>query len=199
MANAGSISGVVVTANGQPWNMASVVAIPPVDGGERAHQSDGSYTINGLTPGQYLLYAHPLPPTRFRRMAPVWPCVVGRERTAFCAVDGLFPNGLYPGTTDLTQATTFTVAADQALTGENFRVQPRSSPPVYDLVTYAWLDPASRTYTYSQPGFGSLPLTPAAASSTAGLRAGQQYADDAHPSSRKPAGDGHRAGLHLSI
>ena len=64
MATTGSISG-VVTANGQPWNMASVVAIPPQGPAVSALTNpDGSYTINGLTPGQYLLYAHPLPARR---------------------------------------------------------------------------------------------------------------------------------------
>ena len=82
-ANFGSISG-HVTANGQPWNMASVVAIPPVGPAVSALTNpDGSYTINGLPPGQYMLYVHPLPqdavpPTaracRCRWMPPAMPC-----------------------------------------------------------------------------------------------------------------------------
>jgi uncharacterized protein (TIGR03437 family) len=164
MANAGSISGVVVTANGQPWNMASVVAIPPVGPAVSALTNpDGSYTINGLTPGQYLLYAHPLPPDAVPANGTGLALpLLGASGLPFVPSTGYFQTVFYPGTTDLTQATTFTVAADQALTGENFRVQPRSSPPVYDLVTYAWLDPASRTYTYSPTGIW---VTPAYAGS----------------------------------
>jgi len=66
----------------------------------------------------------------------------------------------------VTQATTFTVSAGQAITGENFAVVPRSSIPVYDIVTWAFLDPSTRQYSYyPTPIF----VSPAYASTT------QQY------------------------
>jgi uncharacterized protein (TIGR03437 family) len=148
-ANTGSISG-TVTANGEPWNMASVVAIPPQGPAVSALTNpDGSYTINGLTPGQYLLYAHPLPPdavtgTDTGLLLPVGPTGLPYEPSK-----NYFRTVFYPGKTDVTQATTFTVTAGQTLTGENFAVLPRSSPPVYDIVTWAFLDPASRQYLAS--------------------------------------------------
>lgn len=153
-ANTGSISG-YVTAGGQPWNLASVVAIPPVGPAVSALTNpDGSYTINGLTPGQYMLYAHPLPPdavvpdSSYGLQLPV--DALGRP---YKPTAGYFQTVFYPGVTDLTQAETFTIGAGQApLTGVNFAVLPRTELPVYDVVTWAWLDPATRIYQYAQPG-----------------------------------------------
>jgi uncharacterized protein (TIGR03437 family) len=149
-ANTGSISG-TVTVNGQPWNMASVLAIPPQGPAVSALTNpDGTYTINGLTPGQYLLYAHPLPPDAVTHTNTGLALPVGSTGLPYEPTIGYFQTVFYPGTTDVTQATTFTVSAGQALTGENFAVQPRSSIPIYDVLTYAWLDPSTRTYTYTK-------------------------------------------------
>lgn len=161
-ANTGSISG-YVTANGRPWTMASVVAIPPQGPAVSALTNpDGSYTINGLTPGQYLLYAHPLPPDAVQQTknydALVLP--VGATGLPYVPTSGYFQTVFYPGTTDVTQAATFNVVAGQALTGENFAVEPRTQIPVYDIQTYAWLDLVQLTYTYNPSGNRAF-ITPA--------------------------------------
>jgi uncharacterized protein (TIGR03437 family) len=150
-AGTGSISG-VVSANGHPWTMASVVAIPPQGPAVSALTNpDGSYTINGLTPGQYLLYAHPLPPDAVQPSTNDGLALpVGANGTVYKPTAGYFQTVFYPGTTDVTQAQTFTVTAGQALTGENFTVQARSQIPVYDIQTDAYLDLVQRTYSYSQ-------------------------------------------------
>ena len=58
----GSISG-QVTSNGQPVAMASVVAITPAGPGiSTLTRPDGTYRIDGLAPGRYWVYVHPLPP-----------------------------------------------------------------------------------------------------------------------------------------
>ncbi len=148
-ANTGSISG-TVTANGKPWNMASVVAIPPTGPAvSTLTNPDGTYTINGLTPGQYLLYAHPLPPDGIvpgSSIGLVPP--TGATGLPYVPSTGYFQTVFHPGTTDATRATTFTVSAGQALTGKNFTVLPRLSPPIYDVVTWSCLDPSSRQYSY---------------------------------------------------
>jgi uncharacterized protein (TIGR03437 family) len=164
-ANTGSISGHVTTTNGQPWNMASVVAIPPQGPAVSALTNpDGSYTINGLTPGQYLLYAHPLPQDAVEQAANVGLALpVGATGLPYVPTTGYFQTVFYPGTTDVTQANTFNVVAGQALTGENFAVQPRTQMPVYDIVSWAWLDLLSRTYTYNLAGNRAW-VTPAYAS-----------------------------------
>ena len=169
MANYGSISG-HVTANGQPWSMASVVAIPPAGPAVSALTNpDGGYTINGLPPGQYMLYAHPLPPDAVTANGTGLALALDGSGRVFPPTSGYFQTVFYPGTTDLTQAATFTVAAGQGLTGEDFAVQPRSSIPIYDVVTYTYLDPVSRTYTYNTSQPVSLWMTPAYAG------AGQNY------------------------
>jgi uncharacterized protein (TIGR03437 family) len=162
-ANTGSISG-TVTANGQPWNMASVVAIPPAGPAVSALTNpDGTYTINGLPPGQYMLYAHPLPPDAVPANGTGLALPVDASGKPFLPSTGYFQTVFYSGsanavgTTNVTEATTFNVAAGQALTGENFAVQPRSSIPIYDVVTYTYLDPVTRTYTYSPTAIWTTP------------------------------------------
>jgi uncharacterized protein (TIGR03437 family) len=169
MASFGSISG-HVTANGQPWNMASVVAIPPVGPAVSALTNpDGSYTINGLPPGQYMLYVHPLPQDAVTSNGTGLQLPVDANGNSLSPTGGYFQTIFYPGTTDLTKATTFNVAAGQPLTGEDFAVVPRTSVPIYDVVTYTFLDPVSRTYTYNTSQPVSLWITPAYAG------ANQQY------------------------
>jgi hypothetical protein len=121
-ANTGSISG-TVTVNGQPWNMASVVAIPPQGPAVSALTNpDGSYTINGLTPGQYLLYAHPLPPDAVRRTPiPDWRSRWG-DGFAICADHGLFSDGLLSRHHRRDAGHHLHGVGGQALTGENFAV-----------------------------------------------------------------------------
>ncbi|HEX3747493.1 MAG TPA: matrixin family metalloprotease [Bryobacteraceae bacterium] len=162
-ANTGSISG-TVTANGQAWNMASVVAIPPQGPAVSALTNpDGTYTINGLTPGGYLLYVHPLPQDAVTSTNTGLLLPVGSTGLPYAPTKGYFQTVFYPGTVDVTKATTFTIAAGQALTSANFTVQPRSQMPVYDIVTWAWLDVVQRKYSYYGSGNRSF-ISPAYAS-----------------------------------
>ena len=184
----GSISG-TVTLGDAGVNLASVVAIPAIGPAVSALTNpDGTYTINGLPPNQYQLYVHPLPPDAIPSNGTGITLPVDSSGVASFPRRGYFRTVFYPGTTDPTQATTFTVSAGQSLTNENFTVVARASVPVYDLVTYCYLDPVANTYTYNasspiwmtpafastsqmklrvyaQPNYGSLPsdlLTPSA-------------------------------------
>jgi uncharacterized protein (TIGR03437 family) len=155
----GSISG-QVTMNGAPVNMASVVAIPPTGPAVSAMTNpDGTYTISGLPPNQYLLYVHPLPPDAVTSSGSGLTLPVDSNSQAMAGPSGYFQTAFYPsGTLDPAQATTFTVSAGTNLTGQDFVVQPRSSVPAYDVITYSYLDPNKHTYTYTNP---SIELTPA--------------------------------------
>jgi uncharacterized protein (TIGR03437 family) len=147
MNNFGSISG-TVTLGGAGVNLASVVAIPAIGPAVSALTNpDGTYTINGLPPGQYQLYAHPLPPDAVPSSGTLAGTgitlpVAGADGASFPR-SGYFRTVFYPGTTDPTQATSFAVAAGQSLTNENFAVVARVSVPIYDLVTYSQLDYAA--------------------------------------------------------
>jgi uncharacterized protein (TIGR03437 family) len=147
--NFGSISGRVTLGNAAV-NLASVVAIPANGPAVSALTNpDGTYTINGLPPNQYQLYVHPLPPDAILLNGTgITPPVDASGATAFPR-SGYFQTVFYPGTTDPQKATTFPVAAGQALANENFAVVARASVPVYDLVTYCYLDPVTNTYNYN--------------------------------------------------
>ena len=159
MANFGSISGkVTIAGSGNPAAMASVVAIPPVGPAVSALTNpDGTYTINGLPPGQYLLYVHPLPPDAIvaNNLGLVPP--KGPNGEPLSAPAGSFQTVFYPGVLNPAQATAFTIAAGTALANENFVVQARSSVTTYDIVTYSYLDPVRRVYANT----GTVLITPA--------------------------------------
>jgi uncharacterized protein (TIGR03437 family) len=149
MNNFGSISG-TVTLGGAAVNLASVVAIPATGPAVSALTNpDGAYTINGLPPNQYQLYVHPLPPDAIPSNGTGITLPVDASGAAIFPRSGYFQTVFHPGTTDPQQATTFSVSAGQSLTNENFAVVARVSVPLYDLVTYCYLDPVTGTYTYN--------------------------------------------------
>ncbi len=157
-ASLGSISG-RVTAGNQPVPLASVVAIPPTGPAVSALTNpDGTYTISGLPPNQYLLYVHPLPPDAINANNTGIALPKDAGGNALPGPSGFFQTVFYPGTTDPQKAATFTVdAGTSPFTNQNFAVQARSSVPAYDIVTYSFLDPSQRTYT----DYGSIAITPA--------------------------------------
>jgi uncharacterized protein (TIGR03437 family) len=137
----GSITGTVTSA-GQGVAMASVVALPmtgqPVS---TLTNPDGTYHIDGVPAGQYLLYVHPLPPD-----ADIWN-PVDADGQAF-ASSKPFGTLFYPGTLDPTAAATVTVQAGAVAAKLNFTVQPRAAVPAYDVVTFSYFDSANQTYSY---------------------------------------------------
>ena len=62
LSTVGSISG-TVNMNGVGLNLASVVAISPSNPAiATLTNPDGTYQMNGIPPGEYYIYVHPLPP-----------------------------------------------------------------------------------------------------------------------------------------
>jgi uncharacterized protein (TIGR03437 family) len=165
-ANFGSISG-RVTLNGQGVTLASVVAISPNGPAvSTLTNPDGSYEIDGLPPNNYLLYVHPLPPDAVPAdgsgiRLPVDPN--GQPIQASSPFGTFF----YPGTLDPQQATSIPVTGGTVVTGENFAVQARAAVPMYDVITYSYLDPVSRASSYS-PGANAIGVTPAYVDATEG-------------------------------
>ena len=137
-ATVGSISG-QVTSNGQPVSMASVVAITPAgDGISTLSNPDGSYRIDGLPPGNYWVYVHPLPPDADIR-GPYDPN--GNP----IPWSGPFETLFYPGTRNPQQFGVVTVAPATPATGINFSVGARSAVPMYDITTFSFA--ANGAYT----------------------------------------------------
>jgi uncharacterized protein (TIGR03437 family) len=165
-ANFGSISG-RVTLNGQGVTLASVVAISPNGPAVSALTNpDGSYQINGLPPNNYLLYVHPLPPDAVPVDGSGLRLPVDANGQPIQA-SSPFGTIFYPGTLDLQQATSIPVGGGTVAANQNFSVQARAAAPMYDVITYSYLDPVSRSSSYN-PGVNAVPVTPAYVNTTLG-------------------------------
>ena len=136
----GSISG-RVTMNGQGVHLASVVAILPNGSAvSNLTHPDGFYEIDGLPPGNYWVYVHPLPATA--NIA--WPLDGnGNEVPA----SGPFVSQFYNGTWNPMQFQTVAIAQGASAGNINFSVQPRSVVEAYDVTSY-WYG-----ISYDQPAF----------------------------------------------
>lgn len=139
-ASTGSITGQVVgAASGAGINLASVVALSTsgvaVSGMTRP---DGTYEIDGIPPGQYYIYAHPLPPPQAGEGTPaniVTPA--DPQKDSFAANTG-FVTQFFPGTQDWTQAVPAGVVAGTVVPNVNFAVTPSGGPAVYAMETYGY-------------------------------------------------------------
>ena len=148
-ANYGSISGNVSFSTGGPVTLASVVAIPATGPAVSALTNpDGSYTINGLPPNNYLLYVHPLPPDAIVAGGTGLLLPSDPSGAPFSANQN-FRTVFYPNTLDWTQATQFTVSIGTNLSGQNFTVQSNGGVPAYDLQVYSYPNPATHNYLYN--------------------------------------------------
>ncbi len=134
-ARTGTITG-TVTAGGQGVHMASVMAVRPNGSAVSALTNpDGTYRIDGIPPGTYFICVQPLPPSADIQ-SPKDPDGNNVDP------DGPFDGTFYPGTSDMTKATTVAVNAGGETDGINFSVHPRSSVPVYDVSTYSYFGQA---------------------------------------------------------
>ncbi len=139
----GSITGQVQVA-GQGVSLASVVAISAngvAVGGMT--NPDGTYRIDGIPPGNYYVYAHPLPPAQQGEFGPaaIYP-PVDPNGAAF-PIDTSFDTQFFPGTHLLPSASQVSVAAAASVNGVNFNLASRpSGTPIYDMQMYAYLGSA---------------------------------------------------------
>ncbi|HEY2843935.1 MAG TPA: matrixin family metalloprotease, partial [Bryobacteraceae bacterium] len=135
----GSIAGQVLLG-GAGVNLASVVALSVSGQAVSAMTNpDGTYLISGIPPGQYYVYAHPLPPPQQGESTAaniVWP--TDAAQNPFPANTG-FDTQFFPGTREWTQAFPIGVSASNTVRGINFNVQARPGPSVADMQTYAYL------------------------------------------------------------
>jgi len=134
----GSITG-RVTLSGNGVNLASVVALSAsgtaISG---LTNPDGSYRIDGIPPGAYAVYAHPLPPaqpgegTPANIIAPV--NLAGDDFSANTHIDTRF----YPGTKDWTEAVQVAVTAGKSTDKIDFAMAASNGPSIYDMETYGY-------------------------------------------------------------
>ncbi|MCS7024565.1 MAG: matrixin family metalloprotease [Bryobacteraceae bacterium] len=137
LASTGSISGRVTMA-GVGVNLASVVAIPPSGAAiSTLTHPDGTYRIDGIPPGQYHLYVHPLPPAGLDEASPaniVLP--LGPDQRPF-PLSPSFETQFYPGTRDPVVAVP--VMAGSTLENLNFQVVRRNAPAIWNVQSYGFI------------------------------------------------------------
>lgn len=127
-----------VTADGAGMGLASVVAVAPGGAaiGTLTHP-DGTFRIDGLTPGQYFLYAHPLPPALQGEATPgnvVLPVDnVNRPLAGGQQFDTVF----YPASRVPFAA--IAITAGNTVEGVNFSVTRRNTPTaIHSVQTYSF-------------------------------------------------------------
>jgi hypothetical protein len=132
----GAISG-RLTLDRAPVNLGSVVALTPNGPAYNVLTApDGTYRLDGLRPGQYLVFAHPLPPPEDTEVTPGGLIVPVDERDRPYLPTAYFSGRFYPNTSDPRQASTVTVAAGQVTRGIDFQVSRRSMPAVFGVGSY---------------------------------------------------------------
>ncbi|HEV8041586.1 MAG TPA: matrixin family metalloprotease [Bryobacteraceae bacterium] len=139
----GSLSGHVMHGS-TGLGLASVVALsitsPAIS---TLTNPDGSYRMDGVPPGQYLVYAHPLPPALYGESSPdniIYPTDVngnplGLNYNAFATQ---FFTGNYGGTRDANQGYSTPVFAGELTSGVDFHVDSRPFQAVYAVRTYGF-------------------------------------------------------------
>lgn len=151
----GSVSG-RVTQNGNGVNMASVVALS-LNGVavSTLTNPDGTYKIQGVPPGPYQIYVHPIPPP-VRGQATPGDIIPPRDpENNFIPANNLFDLQFFPGTRDPQAAQTLNVSASQSVADINFTVNTRSSvPTLFYPTTYSYFtNPATNSGNYVRPAF----------------------------------------------
>lgn len=146
----GAIEGVVRFDDGAPVALASVAALNR--GGQiitALTDPEGRYRIEGLVPGEYTLYAQPLPPATTSGLGPGnirYPVDTDGQQIA---ASGSFRTE-FLGDADRVEAASFvTVGAGAVTNGADFRVQRREDVALLPVTTYSF------------PGYGAPGVHPA--------------------------------------
>ena len=128
-----------VTAGGNGVHMASVVAIRNGSGAVSALTNpDGTYRIEGVPPGQYYVYAHPLPPQSASACQDICPPYDASGNTV--APGRPFNTVFYGNTTDYTKSQTISVLAGSMVDGVSFSVTTRADVPVYGVSIFSFFN-----------------------------------------------------------
>lgn len=150
----GTIAG-RVTQGGAGVNLASVVAIS-LNGTavSTLTNPDGTYRIQGVPPGPYQVYVHPIPPA-IRGQATPGDIILPRDpENNQLAVNNRFDFQFFPGTRDPQAAQTLNVVAAQTVADINFAVNTRASgPTLFAPTTYSYLTNPNGGGNYVRPAF----------------------------------------------
>jgi len=124
-AQSGTVAG-QVTSGGAGVHLASVVVLTPQGKAISALTNpDGTYRIDGVPPGQYFIYVHPLPPSVQSDLGPSEIVLPLDPDGRSIAAGDPFGAQFYPGVQDPQQAAQIPVAAGMTTANINFSVQAR--------------------------------------------------------------------------
>ncbi len=153
VATTGSIAGRIVAEDHGGANLVSVVAVS-ADGTTIGTMTnpDGTYMIEGLPPGDYYVYAHPLPPAQQGEGLPaaiIPPTDLdGNQFLAYTQVETLF----YPGTRKWAEAEPVHVDAGDTAEQISISLAPRpQGPAIYNVQTYSYLGPDGGVPVHAPP------------------------------------------------
>lgn len=134
----GAITGRVV-AGGSGVNLASVVALSPNGTAVSALSNpDGTYRIAGLPPGQYYVYAHPLPPPVYGEVSRANIVMPRGPDGEPLIADVYFDTQFFPGVKDVTKATPVSVEAGSVTEGVDFFTRVTGLPQIHSVTTYSF-------------------------------------------------------------
>ncbi|MBX9599886.1 MAG: matrixin family metalloprotease [Bryobacteraceae bacterium] len=140
LAGTGAISG-RVTLNSAGVNLASVVAITPAGlAYSTLSNPDGTYRIEGLPPGNYLIYTHPVPPAAFGEVTPGNIVLPRDDRQEPFRFGQNFSAQFFPNTREWRQAAAVSVNAGQTVDLINFPVRQRATPAIHGVQSYGFLN-----------------------------------------------------------
>jgi uncharacterized protein (TIGR03437 family) len=132
----GTLSG-RVTANGAGVHMASVVAIRDGYGAvSTLTNPDGTFEIDGVPPGSYFLYAHPLPTGSTSSCLDI--CVPIDSNGKQVSPSGPFNTVFLNAAIGSLPVSGINIGAGQTIGGLNFAVQPRNTVPIYDVSIFSF-------------------------------------------------------------
>lgn len=149
----GSIAGRIQAEGYGGVNLASVVALSTNgDSIGTMTNPDGTYIIEGLPPGEYRVYAHPLPPSQQGEALPAGivppQALDGTVFPAYTRMATLF----HPGTRDWRQAKLIRVEAGLTVERIGIDLWPRSTgPTLYNVQTYAYLGEGNGVPVHAPP------------------------------------------------
>ncbi|MEX2262914.1 MAG: IPT/TIG domain-containing protein [Bryobacteraceae bacterium] len=139
-ATTGTIAG-RVNSEGLGLHLASVVALRTGYGAVSTLTApDGSYRLEGLIPGQYLLYVQALPPARQPGLGPADIVLPLDPDGQPVQASQPFETVFFPGTRDPQQAFPIPVTAGATTADIGFSVAPRDAVAVQRVSTFSFLD-----------------------------------------------------------
>ncbi len=128
-----------VNMGGAGVNLASVVAISANNSAiSTLTNPDGSYTLQGIPPGNYYVYVHPLPPAYSGETTPGNIRPPQDPSGTVLPATGYFTTQFYPGTRDPNAATTMFLNAGDNKGPIDFNVQRRTTPALSSVSLYGY-------------------------------------------------------------